>query len=529
MLHTILRSYRAAIWITITAISVVGCQCTFPVLAEEATPGNGTSESAQSEAAPDQSIKSVQIDDAPDQLKKLSFAEQLYFGRASNDANADGRLARLEKALYGHAKSGSFEKRFDRIDDALGVEARMRQARQAYSASSITSAEQPLKVADRAGESLLRTKESAASIGNKGMETASARVDSDTGVLSPGSIDKVQEPEVANKPLAPTSASTPDLTLTGKTMDSKLTDKTLHPKLTGKSLDQKSISKPLDPKVANKASAPKLAKPLEPKLDSKALDSKLTTKPPNANGNSNVSSQPSPAQLLLKQGMAAHKAGNHQVAEDKFRRVLTMEPRNADAFFNLGALAETRGDLIGALTHYRAALGINPLDRQLQDAVGSVEDQVANQNGTASSIAPKSHSASPLAYTRPPVYDVSQQAPPEYDVAQYPPPASTNPKAFSLQTATYGANLQNQPPIYGVSQQPPPIYGVSQQPPPIYNVSQFPPPVLPVSGVPHCPVCHVTHNQPPTHGLINAFLSAGGGAALGPLHCPICRLSHMGW
>jgi tetratricopeptide (TPR) repeat protein len=553
MLVTILRSYRAAIWITITAISVVGCQCTFPALADDAAPGNGTSESAQSEAAPEQLTKSGQSEEAPDQLKKLSFAEQLYFGRASNDPNADGRLARLEKALYGHSKSGSFEKRFDRIDDALGVEARMRKARPASSESSATSAEPPLKVSDRASQSL-RTKQSASSIGNKEIEAASPKTDSDTRALSPALVDKVQEPEVVNtaattasKPLTPKMADTLDPKSTSKSLDPKSTSKTLDPKLTSKPLDLTSTSKtpdpqstgktlnpkltgkPLDPKVANKASAPKLAKPLEPKLDSKALDSKLTTKPPNASGSGTASSLPSPAQLLLKQGMAAHKAGNHQVAEDKFRRVLTMEPRNADAFFNLGALAETRGDLIGALTHYRAALGINPLDRQLQDAVRSVEDQVANQNGTASSIAPKSHSASPLAYTRPPVYDVSQQAAPEYDVAQYPPPASTNPNAFSLQTATYGANLQNQPPIYGVSQQPPPIYGVSQQPPPIYNVSQFPPPVLPVSGVPHCPVCHVTHNQPPTHGLINAFLSAGGGAALGPLHCPICRLSHMGW
>jgi hypothetical protein len=581
MLANNLRAHRAAIWKLLTAVSLIGCQCTFPALAQDTADMSGQSESGQSEAVHVQPEKSGESEAAPDQLQRLSFAEQLYFGQASNDPAAESRLARLERALYGRARSGSFEKRFSRIDDALGVEVRMRQARVT---SSGASPERPLKVTDRIGDHP-RIKESAPSIDEKATKVASAKSGLDIAALTPTLANDAQEPEVASpfdptsvsKPLEPTAVSKPldskltskptdpkltskptdpkltskptdpklaskpadpklasktaDPKLTSKTADPKLTSKTADSKLTNKTADPKLTSKPADPKLTNKAEAPKLAKPLEPKFDNKSADSKLASKPlkPNGNSSSVASSPPSPAQVLLKQGMAAHKAGNHQVAEDKFKRVLAMEPRNADAFFNLGAIAETRGDLLGALTNYRAALGINPLDRQLQDAVRSIEDQVANQNGTASSIAFNSHSASSPAYNRPPVYDVTQQTAPVYNVSQYPPPAPTNPNAFSLGTAAYGANLQNQTPVYGVSQQPPPIYNVSQQPPPIYNVSQFPPPVVPVSSVPHCPVCHVTHNQPPTHGLINAFLSAGGGAALGPLHCPICRLSHMGW
>jgi tetratricopeptide (TPR) repeat protein len=579
LVTTTLRSNRAAIWILMIAISVVGCQCTFPALAEDGQASSGASGTTQSEAAAEG--KSGQSEEIPIQLQKLTFAEQLYFGRASNDPSAEGRLTRLEKALYGRSKSGSFEKRFARIDDALGVETRMRQARLASSGKAV----EPLKVYDRVGDRLRTPKEPGPATGGTDPGAALAKTGlGDSALTTPELKDKAQESvaksleptTIDGKPVEPTMASKgPDSnsadkeldakSAASKPLDAKLTSKPLSPKETAKALDPKlttkpqnpaDSSKPLDPKLTARAQNPKeTSKQLDPKLTSKPLNSKEATKPldqklaskvtpklakplepktdstlAKANGNTALSSaSPSPAQLLLKQGMAAHRAGNHQVAEDKFKQVLSMEPRNADAFFNLGALAETRGDLIGALTHYRAALGINPLDRQLQEAVRSIEDQVANQSGTASGAASKSHTASSAAYNRPPVYDVSQQSAPIYNVSQYPPPASTNPNAFSLQTAAYGANLQNQPPIFGVSQQTPPIYGVSQQPPPIYNVSQFPPPVVPVSSVPHCPVCHVNHNQPPTHGLINAFLSAGGGAALGPLHCPICRLSHMGW
>ncbi|MBK7841979.1 MAG: tetratricopeptide repeat protein [Candidatus Obscuribacter sp.] len=63
--------------------------------------------------------------------------------------------------------------------------------------------------------------------------------------------------------------------------------------------------------------------------------------------------------------------------------MLSQDPQNVDAFFNLGALAEGRGDLIVALGHYRAAHALNPKDKQITEAVSSME-KALKQGGNGS-------------------------------------------------------------------------------------------------------------------------------------------------
>ena len=63
-------------------------------------------------------------------------------------------------------------------------------------------------------------------------------------------------------------------------------------------------------------------------------------------------------------------------AEVLFKEVLSHDPRNVDAFYDLGAIAESRGDLIGALSNYHAALALRPGDKELKEAVSSTERAV---------------------------------------------------------------------------------------------------------------------------------------------------------
>lgn len=82
---------------------------------------------------------------------------------------------------------------------------------------------------------------------------------------------------------------------------------------------------------------------------------------------------------VLKYGARKHKEGNYEEAEAAFRHVLSRDPANVDAFYDLGALAERKGDLIGALSSYRAALALKPHDKEIAEAVSSMEKTLRNR------------------------------------------------------------------------------------------------------------------------------------------------------
>jgi tetratricopeptide (TPR) repeat protein len=80
--------------------------------------------------------------------------------------------------------------------------------------------------------------------------------------------------------------------------------------------------------------------------------------------------------MLLKAGARLHQQGNQNQAERLFRQAIALDPNNADAYFNLGALAEGHGDLVNALGHYRAGLALRGNDPELKEAVASVEGKL---------------------------------------------------------------------------------------------------------------------------------------------------------
>jgi len=79
----------------------------------------------------------------------------------------------------------------------------------------------------------------------------------------------------------------------------------------------------------------------------------------------------------LKEGAALHQAGDLEGAEKRFRQAANIDPDNPDSFFNLGALAEGRGDLDGALTLYQNGLRLSPRDNGLKQAVDSINTRLA--------------------------------------------------------------------------------------------------------------------------------------------------------
>lgn len=79
------------------------------------------------------------------------------------------------------------------------------------------------------------------------------------------------------------------------------------------------------------------------------------------------------ATAMLKRATDLYSRGETAEAERMFKKVLTVDSRNADAHYNLGAIAEARGDLGQALNEYRIASQINPSDPELKGAVDQIE------------------------------------------------------------------------------------------------------------------------------------------------------------
>lgn len=96
-------------------------------------------------------------------------------------------------------------------------------------------------------------------------------------------------------------------------------------------------------------------------------------------------------QDLLHQALKQYSAGQYPEAEASFKQVLRLDKSNTDAYFNLGAMAESRGELKSALAYYKSASKIAPGDSDIQKAVAGVESKLADSTitPTVSSEMPK--------------------------------------------------------------------------------------------------------------------------------------------
>lgn len=68
---------------------------------------------------------------------------------------------------------------------------------------------------------------------------------------------------------------------------------------------------------------------------------------------------PTPPDVLLQQGVDAHRAGDLDEAAARYAEVLAVEPDNLRARYDLGVVLQTRGDVERAEAEYREALRID--------------------------------------------------------------------------------------------------------------------------------------------------------------------------
>lgn len=87
----------------------------------------------------------------------------------------------------------------------------------------------------------------------------------------------------------------------------------------------------------------------------------------------------------LADAMQLYQDGKVPQAESAFHGILAKDPSNGDAYYNLAVIAEGKNDLNGALSYYRSALNLNPQDTDLQSAVVSVQNKLAQSSNSAPS------------------------------------------------------------------------------------------------------------------------------------------------
>lgn len=90
-----------------------------------------------------------------------------------------------------------------------------------------------------------------------------------------------------------------------------------------------------------------------------------------------------PIKELLKKGIRAHGQGNDTEAEQAFRNVLSRDPDNAHALFNLGAIYQSRGNMSEARDNYQEVLRSNPNDALARQALDNLERQSPSANTAA--------------------------------------------------------------------------------------------------------------------------------------------------
>ncbi|MBS1956220.1 MAG: tetratricopeptide repeat protein [Cyanobacteria bacterium SZAS-4] len=81
----------------------------------------------------------------------------------------------------------------------------------------------------------------------------------------------------------------------------------------------------------------------------------------------------------LRNAMRLYQQGKTDEAEKQFRKALSINKNSSDAYYNLGVIAEGKGDLQGALNSYRSAARINPSDTDLASAISSLETKLQDK------------------------------------------------------------------------------------------------------------------------------------------------------
>lgn len=115
--------------------------------------------------------------------------------------------------------------------------------------------------------------------------------------------------------------------------------------------------------------------PQAPKLDTSSDN--VTAAPDVVKDNYGFDPAENISKANLQRATALYSQGNLNEAEKLFKQVLSSQPDNADAAYNLGVISEDKKDYRSALNYYKQAMKANPSDQDLAEAVRTMSQKVA--------------------------------------------------------------------------------------------------------------------------------------------------------
>lgn len=542
---------------------------------------------------------------ALDDEAMMARAETILFGKPNKGENMESRLETAERQVFGKRKNGSIDERLERLSSTLLLHRTPNNAVIAIPNEKATSLEKSAsskkgdydfykaqkeekerkkaveKLAKRKNSKKYKFEESSPPAEPAKVAEEIKPVEAKPVEAKPVEKKPVEEKPIVEKPVVekstdikPAEITTPKATAVAVTP----------PVVQHETVKRTEISESQEviknkSKTSLSPAAPKLISPLKAMTPKSDIQTKAPVKPAPINNSvasssrikRNGNEQNQRAAALLREGMQAHNEGNDAKAEHLFKQVVLLQPRNPDGYFNLGAVAEQKGDLAGALMSYRAALNLNPHDNELKEAVNAVEGML-DPSATSPSIAQTTNSRSKgtTGGAKPNSKPASSTSPKSSPQASAYPPAAPDRFVQTEQAASnserfaddggysYGAGQRrtrharanvyphNAPELTTKSIQDAAVAEVSDNPPPELSVTPYSAPI-------------VSANQPQPFQLATARSRAnstanqtsarprgnGGGAAravmgvafsvgtsyalrASGLHCPICRIGGGG-
>ncbi|MBN9394966.1 MAG: tetratricopeptide repeat protein [Candidatus Melainabacteria bacterium] len=123
------------------------------------------------------------------------------------------------------------------------------------------------------------------------------------------------------------------------------------------------------------ASSVQLAPPQAPQLDLSQID-KAEAPPLDQVTSTDYAVD---ARSALDEAQRLYSEGRSDEAQRAFQSILSRDPNNVDALYNLGVISEEKGNVEAALVNYRKALSLNPQDGEIKQAVLALESKKSAQ------------------------------------------------------------------------------------------------------------------------------------------------------
>ncbi len=267
------------------------------------------------------SASPVMADSISNAPAQISCIEQALNGQSRPDLPLQARLENLESTVFGHKGSGALKDRIIQLKNYLGVEEKARTQAAATAAKSTASKTVIAGKTTALNNAAKQSTAKATSIPRVAAQTKQA-----TSLKKINGYQPMPIPKVAELP-------------------------------------------PKESKAVQAEKSPAKTDAITSQNQTDSAQSALYQ------DNEDLASMMSNAMNLYRDGKVAQ-------AEKAFRKVLKQYPDCVDAYYNLGSIAEHKGDKQTAIDYYSKALYISPNDKQLQEAITQLGGKSGSDPGS---------------------------------------------------------------------------------------------------------------------------------------------------